>query len=88
MQDGKKYYSFIIIYDNTECHYHYKTHLTYFSDTKFKCMNMYRRSDDVLEIQEGTSTSVRGGAACDLMNDNMMSFVTLLSEYLLKIFCV
>ena len=72
---------------HTECNYHYKTHLIYSSDTKFKCMNMYRRSDDVLEIQEGTSTSVRGGAACDLMNDNMMSFVTLLSEYLLKIFC-
>ena len=76
------------MYDTlTECNYHCKTNFTNFSDTKFKCMNMYRRSDDVLEIQEGTSTSVRGGAACDLMNDNMMSFVTLLSECLLRIFC-
>ena len=78
-----------MVYDTLprmELHYPYITHFTYFSDTKFKCMNMYRRSDDVLEIQEGTSTSVRGGAACDLMNDNMMSFVTLLSEFLLVIF--
>ena len=77
----------MILLPRTELNYPYKIPFTYFSDTKFKCMNMYRRSDDVLEIQEGTSTSVRGGAACDLMNDNMMSFVTLLSEYLIKILC-
>jgi len=47
-------------------------------DTKFKCMNIFRRTEDVLEIQEGPSTSIRGKAACDLMQDNKLPFVTLL----------
>ena len=50
-----------------------------FSDTKFKCMSIFRRTEDVLEIQEGPSTSIRGKAACDLMQDNKLPFVTLLS---------
>ena len=51
------------------------------SDTKYKCMNIYRRTDDVLEIQEGPSTAVRGRAACaqDLMIDTKLPFITLLS---------
>ena len=42
-------------------------------------MSIFRRTEDVLEIQEGPSTSIRGKAACDLMQDNKLPFVTLLS---------
>ena len=42
-------------------------------------MNIYQRTEDVLEIQEGPSTAVRGKAACDLMIDNKLPFITLLS---------
>lgn len=47
-------------------------------DTKFKCMSIFRRTEDVLEIQEGPSTSIRGKAACDLMVDDKLPFTTLL----------
>ena len=42
-------------------------------------MSIFRRTEDVLEIQEGPSTSIRGKAACDLMQDNKLPFITLLS---------
>ena len=48
-------------------------------------MNIYRRTEDVLEIQEGPSTAVRGRAACDLMVDDKLPFITLLS--MIRKFC-
>ena len=45
-------------------------------------MNLYRRTEDILEIQEGPSTAVRGKAACaeDLMVESKLPFTTLLSN--------
>ena len=46
-------------------------------------MNLYRRTQDVLEIQEGPSIAVRGKAVFheDLMIEDKLSFTTLLSKF-------
>ncbi len=52
-----------------------------FSHTQYKCLSLYRRSTDILEIQEGQPTD-HPGDACTTLNmvENRLHFTTLLRK--------
>ncbi len=51
------------------------------SETKFKCVNMFGRTEDIIEIQEGSLVDSLD-QACDteFMNDDNIPFTTLISK--------
>ena len=60
--------------------------LTFFpSDTMYKCMSIYKRSEDILEIQEGRLQQKISPTddVCSAFNmdEDRMPFTTLLSKY-------
>lgn len=52
-----------------------------FSTTKFKCLTIYRRHENIIEIQEGTLADDERSACMRLfMNEKYMTFTTLISK--------
>ena len=52
------------------------------STTEYKCVVFYRRSGDIIEIQEGLPTDVEAEACSPgFMNQDQLPFTSLLSKY-------
>ena len=56
--------------------------LVFLSTTEYKCVVFYRRSGDIIEIQEGLPTDIEAEACSPgYMNQDQLPFTSLLSMY-------
>ena len=57
------------------------------STTEYKCVVFYRRSGDIIEIQEGLPTDIEADACSPgYMNQEQLPFTSLLSKYMYEQF--
>ena len=73
----------------TKTHYYkfgsFKIFYFGFSDTQYKCMKLFKRTDHVQEIQEGRLTAYKSQACTqDFFDELRMPYTTLLSTYILS----
>ena len=55
--------------------------LLYFSETKYKCINMFGRTEDIIEIQEGNLVdNMDSACSVENMDDDNLPFTTLISK--------
>ena len=53
----------------------------YFSETKYKCINMFGRTEDIIEIQEGNLVdNMDSACSVENMDDDNLPFTTLISK--------
>ena len=55
--------------------------LYHFSETKYKCINMFGRTEDIIEIQEGNLVdNMDSACSVENMDDDNLPFTTLISK--------
>ena len=61
--------------------------LYHFSETKYKCINMFGRTEDIIEIQEGNLVdNMDSACSVENMDDDNLPFTTLISKQNIKQF--